>query len=224
LPICALIYLWWTVRRESKALRDAINKVDKLRARNPAGPTRGLSSSQYNELADIFSESPSLKSPWNAFASLTVVRRGHEGDDQFWSAESAEAAFTDDAVLEGRLNRSFYNSLAGIVTGTGLMFTFLAILVALVDVRIDTQTNQIEGLPLLIEGLSGKFVSSISALFSATVFLIFEKPLMHRLSKARLRLVASIDSLMPRLSTDRRLRTMANVSGNALHSGRARDR
>ena len=46
------------------------------------------------------------------------------------------------------------------------MFTFLAILVALLDVRIEN--NQVTGLALLIEGLSGKFVSSIAALSAAT--------------------------------------------------------
>jgi uncharacterized phage infection (PIP) family protein YhgE len=87
----------------------------------------------------------------------------------------------------------------------------LAILVALLDVRIDTQTNQIEGLPLLIEGLSGKFVSSIAALLAATIFLLMEKRLAHRLSKGRLRLISSIDALMPRLSS---IRVLADLQRN----------
>lgn len=46
-----------------------------------------------------------------------------------------------------------------------LLFTFLAILVALLAVKI-TESQQITGLDLLIEGLSGKFVSSIAALLT----------------------------------------------------------
>jgi hypothetical protein len=207
LPICVLIRLYWKVRRESKILSEAAGKVDRLRSRTPVDPRRGLPNGTYNELVEIFGKSPSLTHAWNGYSSLIVARRAGSGQDEFWASESADCTFTDSAVLESRLNRGFYNSLPSIVTGTGLLFTFLAILVALVDVRI-TQTNQIEGLPLLIEGLSGKFVSSIAALLSATIFLLAEKPLAHRLSKTRLQLISSIDALVPRLSSVRVLAEM----------------
>jgi hypothetical protein len=202
LPLCVLVLLWWKVRRESKILEDATRKVEDLRAREPSGPTQALSAATCNDLARIFAKFPTLSQAWNAFASLFVMRRGGSGENQVWASESAETAFSEAAVLEGRLNRGFFSALPGIVTGTGLLFTFLAILVALLDVRI-TETSQIKGLDLLIEGLSGKFVSSIAALFSATIFLLTEKPLLHRLTKARLKLVASIDAFVPRLSSAR---------------------
>jgi hypothetical protein len=202
-PLCILLYLSWRVRKESKVLAVAASKLEKLRSRTPADPRRGLPSTVYNEVVEVFSKSPTLVHPWNGYVSLILTRRTGTAEEQFWGSESAESTFTDSAVLEARLNRGFYNSLPSIVTGTGLLFTFLAILVALVDIRINTQTNQIEGLPLLIEGLSGKFVSSIAALLSATIFLLAEKPLAHRLSKARLRLISSIDALVPRLSSTR---------------------
>ena len=55
----------------------------------------------------------------------------------------------------------------------------------------------------LIHGLSGKFVSSIAALAAATIFLLSEKPIFHRLAKSQLHLVAIIDGLIPRLSATR---------------------
>src|SRR5579862_7286186 len=202
-PLCILFNLWWRVRRESAILAEAAGNVNRLRSRTPADPRRGLPTATYNELGQILSKSPTLAHAWNDYAALLVPRRAATGEDQFWASESSGVAFTDSAVLESRLNRRFYSSLPGIVTGTGLLFTFLAILVALMDVRINTQTNQIEGLQNLIQGLSGKFVSSIAALLSATVFLLAEKPLTYRLSRARLRLIASIDALVPRLSSTR---------------------
>jgi hypothetical protein len=202
-PLLVPVFLWWKVRRESKVLSLASARVRRLRAGTPYDPRAGLSTPMYNDLSDILSKFPSLSQAWNGYASLVVVRRGPTGEDQFWASESAECTFTDSAVLETRLNRGFYSSLPSIVTGTGLLFTFLAILVALLDVRINPQTNQIEGLSLLIEGLSGKFASSIAALFSATIFLLAEKPLAHRLSTARLRLISSMDALVPRLSSAR---------------------
>jgi hypothetical protein len=219
-PLCVLVYLFREVRRQSAILCDAANGIDRLRSRTSArlksgaenvprnGVKNGLTAGAYAALADILGSSPTLSHAWNGYAATMVACRTATGEDQFWGSESAGATFTDSAIWEARVNRAFYNSLPGVVTSTGLLFTFLAILVALVDVRIDTQTNQIKGLPLLIEGLSGKFVSSIAALLSATIFLLVEKPLAHRLSKGRMRLVSSIDALVPRLSSTRVLADM----------------
>lgn len=219
-PLCVLLYLFREVRRQSTILCDAANRIDRLRSRTPAhlksgagngprnGLKNGLTAGAYAALADILDSFPTLAHAWSGYAATMVVRSSGTSEEQFWGSESAGASFTDSAIWEGRVNRSFYNSLPGVVTSTGLLFTFLAILVALVDVRIDTQTNQIAGLPLLIEGLSGKFVSSIAALLSATIFLLVEKPLAHRLSKGRMRLVSSIDALVPRLSSTRVLAEM----------------
>lgn len=214
-PLCALLYLFREVRRQHTILSDAADRIDSLRWRISAGAQNvaesrprgsfkpGLSAAPYSGLADILADSPTLSQVWSSYVATLVVRPDVTGEEQCWASESAEATFTDAAVWEGRVNRAFYNSIPGVVTSTGLLFTFLAILVALIDVRIDTQTNQIAGLPLLIEGLSGKFVSSIAALLSATIFLLAEKPLIHRLSRSRLRLVSSIDAFVPRLSSTR---------------------
>ena len=236
-PLSLLLYLFREVRRQSRILSDAADRIDQLRSRTLArlqrdiengpgsGLKDGLAPSVYTTLADVLGKSPTLSHAWSGYAATMVVRSSGSGGEQFWASESAAATFTDSAIWERRVNRAFYNSLPGVVTSTGLLFTFLAILVALVDVRIDPQTNQIAGLPLLIEGLSGKFVSSIAALLSATIFLLVEKPLLHRLSKGRLRLVASIDALVPRLSStrvlaemQREISVMAELAGVAIKS------
>jgi hypothetical protein len=234
-PFCLVLYLFGEVRRQHTILSDAADRIDSLRSRICAkngaesGSRRslknGLSAAAYSCLADILGDSPALSHVWTSYAGTLVVRAEGTSEEQFWASESAGAVFTDAALWESRVNRAFYNSIPGVVTSTGLLFTFLAILVALLDVRIDTQTNQIAGLPLLIEGLSGKFVSSIAALLSATMFLLAEKPLVHRLSRTRLRLVSSIDALMPRLSSTRVMaeihREISAMAELASHTGRA---
>jgi len=203
LPLCALVYLWWLVRRGSRTLTRTAAAIDQLRDREPVVMNHGLSAASYDSLLRIFSTSDSVKPAWSAFNSLIVRRRNTSDEEQYWASESAELAFSDAAVFERQLNRAYFGALPGIVTGAGLLFTFLAILVALLEVKFNEVTAQITGLDTLIQGLSGKFVSSIAALFSAILFLLFERPLFHRLSKARLRLVGAIDALVPRLSSVR---------------------
>ena len=234
-PLSMLLYLAREVGKQSRILSEAADRIDQLRSRTLAnrqsspeqgpGLKEGLAPGIYTSLGDVLGKSPTLSNAWNSYAATMVVRSSGSGGEQLWASESAAATFTDSAIWERRVNRAFYNSLPGVVTSTGLLFTFLAILIALVDVRIDTQTNQIAGLPLLIEGLSGKFVSSIAALLSATIFLLVEKSLTHRLSKGRLRLAASIDALVPRLSStrvlaevQREINVMAELAGVAIKS------
>jgi hypothetical protein len=163
-----------------------------------------LSVATFNQLADIFSKSSPLHRPWNNFVADVVSRRQASGEEEYWASESAEGAFSEEALYGSRINLGFFTSLPGIVTGTGLLFTFLAILVALLDVKL-TETQQITGLDLLIQGLSGKFVSSIAALLSATTFLLFERVLLHRLTRARVDLIASLNAFVPKLTSARLL-------------------
>ena len=214
-PLCVLLSLFWKIRTQSGILVDAADRIDRLRSRTFSGPRgiperspNGMAAGVFASLSSILAGFPALSHAWNGYASTVVVRPGKTGEEEFWSSQSAESNFTESALWGAHLNRALYNSLPGVVTSVGLLFTFLAILVALLDVRINTQTSQIEGLPLLIEGLSGKFVSSIAALLAATTFLLGEKRLTHQLSRARLRLIASLDTLMPRLSS---LRVLADL-------------
>jgi hypothetical protein len=199
-PLLALIYLWWRVRDESRRLEEATKRVEQLRSRFPLGARNGLLVAAFNQLAEVFSKSSPLQRPWISFAANVVSRRQSSGEEQYWASEGAESAFSEEAVYGSRINLGFFASLPGIVTGTGLLCTFLAILVALLDVKI-TETQQITGLDLLIQGLSGKFVSSIAALVSATTFLFCERLLLHRLTRARLELIAGLNAFVPRLTS-----------------------
>lgn len=191
-------WLLWVVFRESRIHRKAAKQLQDRRTEYTPGPRQGLSGPAYDALVQVFEQISSLKPAWRSFNSQILTRRDNTGEERFWASESAEVAFSDAAVVEPRLNRSFFLAVPGIVTGTGLLVTFLAILVALLDVRLEN--NRVQGLELLIQGLSGKFVSSVAALFSATVFLLCEKPLFHFLTKSRQRLVIAIDDFVPRLS------------------------
>ena len=107
--------------------------------------------------------------------------------------------FNEAAVLEPRLNRNFYTALPGMVTGFGLLCTFVAILIALLGVHLG-ENHQFTGLDKLISGLSGKFVSSIVALLAATLFVPCEKWLFHHLTTSLHGLVTALDALVPRLT------------------------
>jgi ABC-type transporter Mla subunit MlaD len=184
--------LWYVTNREAKSYRQLIKDLPKNNSRH------GVPQEDSDHLNRQFEKS-SLKPCWQDFAASLVQRRGSDDRDYFLATASAKESFSEEATIGNQLNLESYNSLPGIITGVGLLFTFIAILIALLDVRLNN--NRVQGIELLIQGLSGKFVSSIAALLMATLYIWWQKIFFHRLAKARSGLVSAVDRLFPRLTT-----------------------
>jgi hypothetical protein len=200
LAIGFLLWLLWRANRARRPLKLATERLRKIQAQFPLGPDRGLAATAYEQVEAAFSRSGPIASAWAACRGLIIRRRSDDDEDEFWLAETSGDAFGDEAVFGKQLNRSIYVAFPGIVTGLGLLFTFIAILMALMSVHQDPKTMLVSGVNGLINGLSGKFVSSVVALALATIFIFFEKHEFHGLAKARLNLIGAVDSLFPRLS------------------------
>jgi hypothetical protein len=82
-----------------------------------------------------------------------------------------------ESLIKSHFNFGKYAAFPGILTGLGLMMTFLAILLALMGVSYN-KSNPLEpvhGIDVLINGLSGKFLSSIVALALSVWFTLAER-------------------------------------------------
>lgn len=201
LPGVALYYgakLGRAVYGSRRLYRDLLRQLEQIRKQHDLELGKGLRGRVLDDLSAAFEAIPQLASSWRAYQAQLVRRTDAEGEDRYWTATSSGEAFSDAGLVDARMNRSFYVALPGIITAAGLLCTFLAILVALMEVRVTN--DRVEGLDTLIEGLSGKFVSSIAALLAATFFIPWEKRLLHGLTESRQQLVAQIDALIPRLS------------------------
>jgi len=193
-----LVKFWRDVRKQEALFRTVTTRVRKIVIEYPLAPGEGLALRAFDSLTQFFEQQGPLRSAWNQLSGYRILRRNARGGDQVWTSQAAETAFTEGAVVDSQIDRALYAAIPGVVTGAGLLFTFVAILVALVDVHL--KGTQVEGLDTLIQGLSGKFLSSIAGLFSATVYLLCEKPLQHRLSRGRHELTTALDALIPVLS------------------------
>lgn len=197
----AAVWLFACVRRERRIHRAVTGELNELQRRYPLRPGEGLSAAAYEDLRKTFEAHRTLAGAWNNFKKQIILQRDRHDQDCYWSDGSAEVAFSDAAVLASRINRSFFAAVPGLVTGIGLLITFLAILFALAGLSM--KGEQIEGMPQLLAGLSGKFVSSVAALFAASIFLPMERVLLHRVEGSRQALVNALDDLMPRLTSAR---------------------
>ncbi len=186
--------------RESKIRHRALSIADRrltsLYAARPSTEDRrkGISGHLVLEIGRVFDDLPSLRAGWLTISASLVSRTDRHGEERFWVAEDIGNAF-DDPVSAGGLG---YGNASAIITGVGLLATFLAILVSLLDVRL--AHNSILGLDLLIHGLSGKFLSSVVAIACATTLAFFEKGLFHPVRERALALGATLRNLLPRLT------------------------
>ena len=146
---------------------------------------------------------PLLEQAWFHYRKTFVIERtAWFIEPRVFSTRTASEFFTQD-VLAARLNLPFYHQLPSLITGLGLLFTFLAILIGLSKLHADG--SQIVGIQGLINGLAGKFLTSIIGLICANLFVLIEKSLFHRFTLAQQRFLTLLDELFPRKTMEQML-------------------
>ncbi len=209
--------------RESKirqrTLSIADSRLDELHLEHSAAQNRrnGISGQLLKKINGLFNDLPLLGAAWQTISSSMISTTDRYGEERFWIAEDIRAIFNECVAAEGQ----GYRNASAIITGVGLLTTFLAILVALLDVRL--ANNRIQGLDLLIQGLSGKFLSSVVAVACATTLVFFEKGLFHPVKVRTLALGATLRNLLPRLTPSQILLDSHKEIVDLLESLRGKD-
>lgn len=180
-------------------LAHASKKQQQQRAQTQ-GTRRDLDDLQ--ELDRIMRAEQTVADDWLAYRKTFAVEQPAWFIEPTVSTErSAAEHFSFASLCATRLNVRFYQQLPSFLTGVGLMFTFLAILIGLS--KLHANGSQIEGIQGLINGLAGKFVTSVVGLACANSFMLLEKSLWYRLAKHHRRLVSLLDAMFPRKVQDR---------------------
>jgi hypothetical protein len=130
-------------------------------------------------------------------------------EPRIFCTRRAEDIFTQDALLSHRVNLASYSQFPSLVTGIGLLLTFLALFIGLGKLHVDGQ--EIAGIQGLINGLAGKFLTSIVGLIAANVFTLIEKPMVSRLMKAHHTFLSLMDKLFPRKTMEQMLEQLTQT-------------
>ena len=154
-----------------------------------------------------------LEQAWLHFRKTFVVERTAWFIEPRVFATRTAADFFPRDLLNGRLNLSFYHQFPSLITGIGLLLTFLAILIGLSKLHADG--SHIVGIQGLINGLAGKFLTSIVGLVCANLFVLIEKSALHRLATTQQRFVTMVDELFPRKTMEQMLENFAPGTGTA---------
>lgn len=153
------------VTRTLNALANEISKVA------PAQGIAALSTSELQSLSRLMRAQDLTALPWTRFEETLLSAPGTE---EIYSTCSLETHMSRNALVEDNVNTALFNAIPGILTGVGLLMTFVAILDGLSNVSVSANMD-VTGIGGLINGLSGKFVSSIVAVTCAVSFVFVER-------------------------------------------------
>jgi hypothetical protein len=172
-------------------------------------PARGdrRSGLEFENVLDIRKKSQLLSGPpkdWWRLVDESLERyRRSDGKEGWFSVRPIDEILDEDTLIGSIYHSSFYQAIPGILTALGLLATFIAILQGLSGVTYNPldSVHPVSGIDALINGLSGKFLTSIVALVVSIIFTFVEKKLCERnLLLAHNRLVARYQDAIPYLS------------------------
>jgi hypothetical protein len=143
---------------------------------------------------------------WRGIEENVVTYVNPDGIEGCYLGTLPREILREENVSERYYHGSFYQAIPAILTGLGLMLTFVSILVALTGLHVNSSNNTetVVGIKELIEGLAGKFVSSIIGLALSIAFVLIERKWCERrLSNAYEDLLEATSRLIPALTATR---------------------
>lgn len=173
---------------------------------NRADPRYGLTVEQLDIYRVALDKLEGLPRDWWTRTDQSIAAYIDQEEREGWFlTERPRTLLSYDTVITQNFHAAIFGAVPGILTGLGLTGTFLAILIALYHVHYNLQNTvePVTGMPDLINGLSGKFLSSIIALLLSIAFTLREKHIVRSLRHSYDALIAEISNAIPFLSTSR---------------------
>ena len=138
---------------------------------------------------------------WHQFEGTLLVSTENQ---EVYSTQSPESVFTKAALIEDNVHASLFSAIPGVLTGLGLLMTFIAILDGLSHVTVSSSMD-VKGIGGLINGLSGKFISSIVAVTCSVIFVFVERIAYGRVNQAYRKLLPLLSTRFKRKTTEQLL-------------------
>jgi hypothetical protein len=142
-----------------------------------------------------------FRRPWVQFRKTLLIEHVvWFKEPRIFSTRRAEEFFTEEATLRHSIDLAFYAQVPSLITGFGLLLTFVAICGGLN--RLHADGTVITGIQGLINGLAGKFLTSIVALVCANAFMLVERPTTRRLLDRYMEFLTLLEESFPRRTVE----------------------
>lgn len=160
---------------------------------------------EFEHIHEAATENPTLAHAWSEFVETLIFPIGGDDEEVVRNSEKASAFFNRGSLLRG-MNLRFYNTLPNLLTGAGILFTFVGlvagILLASEGLAADDIERQRAALQDLLGGAGLAFSTSIAGLVTSILFSAFEKRQIHRFDGLCARWTNTLDARLRRVTTE----------------------
>jgi predicted transcriptional regulator len=176
----------------------------------------GLSLERVQTLRVAIKQNGGAELPWwKTLETALLLYRKPDGEERWYISNPARELFPPEELFE--YSEVSHQSVPGILTAMGLLGTFFALFLGLIQVH-DTGSS-VTGLPELIDALGGKFFTSIVALAGSVGFVVLERYIYAgKFDKLYAEICARIDEVFPRISAERILLDIRHSSEHTTKS------
>jgi len=157
------------------------------------------------ELKLSLNEIPVIEHYWSEFWETVVVIKKGEGDSQLFNTLDAEYFFNEENLINNRVDRRYYNTLPSILTGLGILGTFLGLMMGLsqLDIGSSNPDQILSGITGLLKGVTIAFSTSVWGILCSIIFNILEKKWTKELGNVVSDITKLIDELFDRKTTEK---------------------
>lgn len=205
LAIGALSYIRFSVLINPiiKELKDAISRINQSERDKTGFPE------DYYQFKAWMEDTEYLDDSWREFEeTLLIPGEDFDGDRQvILNTHLTSVHFNQKNILWHKVNMRYYNALPNMLTGLGIVGTFIGLAVGIYIAAPGLNSESINdaknALNHLLSGASLAFITSIVGLLSSLLFSFFEKRKIHRFNHLCQRLVSEIDARVEYFSAER---------------------
>ena len=160
---------------------------------------------QYEDIDANARRNPTISHAWSEFTETLIFPEFESDPEVVRNTEKAENFFNRASLLSG-LNLRFYNTLPNLLTGSGILFTFVGlvagILLASSGLAADNIADQRAALQELLGGAGLAFATSIIGLLTSLSFSGFEKRQIHRFDNQCARWTNALEARLTRITPE----------------------
>ena len=164
----------------------------------------GLAAS-FHDFDETIAANPLLGVAWREFAE-TLLFPGSDDEPVIRNAQNPAHYFRRDALLGRKLNLRLYNAIPNLLTGAGILGTFIGLVAGIYLASDNLASDSIElakqAMQQLLHGASLAFITSIFGLVSSLLFSMREKHWVHRFDEGLGRWVSGLERRMRRVTPE----------------------
>jgi methyl-accepting chemotaxis protein len=198
-----ILRFWWLVNPIQKQMKEACNKLNESERDKNAFPAK------FYEFKDWIVKQKYLADAWREYEE-TLLIPGEDFEDNrdvILNTHLTAVYFNQKSILWHHIDMRFYNALPNILTGLGIVGTFLGLSVGIYlaspGLNSDNINDAKDALSVLLDGAALAFTTSIVGLLSSLVFSFYEKKKIHKFVRFCQTLVSEIDARVEYFSAER---------------------